>query len=647
MISIGRNIPEDFKTDGIDKSYDAIFELICKNIRVEFADGRFVYFIDENYVMDTTKGYRWENLTPDYGKILTGGLYNLKYLEDEVTNDYCISHNNVIDCMLLLVNRIIDEIDRNHPSMTRQRAFFERMKSNPSNGFEESIQRMLFVNQLFWQMDHRLTGLGAWDSLLAPYYAKDVAAGELDRDKAIEIIKDLFVILHNHYEYKSNVLMGDTGQIFVLGRSDGNGGYVFNELTELFIIAMHQTHIPEPKCLLRVNKNTPKRLIEIALDAIASGIGSPLLANDDIVIPALVEFGIPIEDALLWTTSACWEPLIGGKSSSMNNMTVLNYLKAFDNMIRRDRLEKIENIEDLIDRYLFYLRLNLKAVKRVLRIHRHQYDPLLSVFTDDCKILKRDVSCGGARYHNVGITSVALGNLVNSLINIDEYVFKKKEFSLYDVKRMVITDFEGDETFAEKLKRRKSVYGKDDKRYSEIVNRITSCVSKEISDYTSYLGGKMKVGLSGSTYLDSARVFDASFDGRRFGDPFTVHVSNEDNDSYTEIINFVSQLDYSGSRFNGNVVDLMVNPNFILNNREKFVEFIMASIRIGFFQMQMNVVSSKTLIDARRNPELYPNLIVRVWGFSSYFNDLPDEYKDVLIERVIKNERNMGAAKYA
>ena len=66
----------------------------------------------------------------------------------------------------------------------------------------------------------------------------------------------------------------------------------------------------------------------------------------------------------------------------------------------------------------------------------------------------------------------------------------------------------------------------------------------------------------------------------------------------------------------------------------------MLSIKVGFFEMQMNVVSSKTLIEARKNPDKFPNLIVRVWGFSAYFKDLPDEYKDYLIERALKSESN-------
>ena len=82
----------------------------------------------------------------------------------------------------------------------------------------------------------------------------------------------------------------------------------------------------------------------------------------------------------------------------------------------------------------------------------------------------------------------------------------------------------------------------------------------------------------------------------------------------------------------------MVSPSFIEKNEDKFIDFIVSSIRIGFFEMQMNVVSSETLIKAKAHPSEFPNLIVRVWGFSAYFNDLPESYKDVLIERALKSE---------
>ena len=152
-------------------------------------------------------------------------------------------------------------------------------------------------------------------------------------------------------------------------------------------------------------------------------------------------------------------------------------------------------------------------------------------------------------------------------------------------------------------------------------------------------GGRLKIGFSAPTYIIESKDEEASFDGRKNGEPFIVHISSDiPSLAYTELINFASKLDYTGNRFNGNVIDFMVTPSFIENNEEKFIDFLILSINVGFFEMQMNVVSSEFLLRAKVYPKEFPNLIVRVWGFSSYFNDLPEEYKDVLIERALRSE---------
>ena len=137
--------------------------------------------------------------------------------------------------------------------------------------------------------------------------------------------------------------------------------------------------------------------------------------------------------------------------------------------------------------------------------------------------------------------------------------------------------------------------------------------------------------------MDSTN-FPASFDGRKSKEPFSVHISSEEGIAYTELFNFASKLDYSGRRFNGNVVDFMVSPALVNKNKQNFEKLIKIAFKKGIYQMQANVVDSKTLIAAKNNPKQFPNLIVRVWGFNAYFNELPDEYKNYLIERAIQSE---------
>lgn len=132
--------------------------------------------------------------------------------------------------------------------------------------------------------------------------------------------------------------------------------------------------------------------------------------------------------------------------------------------------------------------------------------------------------------------------------------------------------------------------------------------------------------------------YPASFDGRKKGEPFSVHISSGEGIAYTELMNFASKLDYSGKRFNGNVVDFMVMPALVKQNIAQFVQLIKVSLLQGCCQLQANVIDAATLILAKNNPNDFPNLIVRVWGFNAYFNELPEEYKDYLIERARQNE---------
>lgn len=628
-----RHIPEGIQ--GEEKNYDEIFRLICENVEIKIKDDRFVYFIDEEYVMDTTRGYRYENLTPAYEIIILNGLVDLKYHDE--SSKFKKSYNNVCDSLSILIDRI-EETLRSNNIIDKRIDWFKRMKEKPAEHFEEGVQRLLFVNQMFWQTDHRLVGLGAWDSLLYKLYKKDIEDSILDKKETLSIVEDIFRILHRQYTYKSNNLMGDTGQILVLGKSTTSGKYICNDLTYIFIEASKNVHQPDPKCLLRINKETPDDLLRISLETIATGIGAPLFANDDVIIDSLVDFGIEREEACNYATSACWEPLIGGSSSSNNNRAVLNYCRALDNMLKRADLSKITDFVNLVDKYIEFLRLDIHSIKRAIEPLRFQYNPLLSVFMNGCRESEKDVSWGGAKYCNTGITSVGMGNLINSLYNIKSLVFDKKKYSLYDVKKIIITNYDDEGALCKELKEQPSFYGKDDEETIGLIKHITKITSEEIGKFKSYLGERMKVGLSGSAYLDAGKIFGATFDGRKAGEPFVVHISNEDNDGYTEIVKFASAMDYKDGLFNGNVLDFMVSPDFINDNLDKFVSFIKASIKAGFFEMQMNVVSSVQMIEARKNPEAFPNLIVRVWGFSAYFNDLPDEYKDVLIERALKNE---------
>lgn len=123
----------------------------------------------------------------------------------------------------------------------------------------------------------------------------------------------------------------------------------------------------------------------------------------------------------------------------------------------------------------------------------------------------------------------------------------------------------------------------------------------------------------------------ATLDGRKAGEAFQTHISRDKGEPLIEIMNFESKLKFTGTSANANVLDVMVPSSLLKDNVDKFATYMMSGIKSGIFQLQMNVLSYAQLVDAKAHPEKYPNLIVRVWGGSAYFNDLPEEYKDHLI----------------
>lgn len=579
------------------------------------------------------------NLEIDYSKVLDYSLEDYKKSLDCEQTEFYINEKETIEAIELLINRTTEEL-KNQDTDNNIIKSLEGIKNRKALGFRDALQRILFFNQLLWQTGHFLNGLGRLDLILQPYYEQDINNDKINKEEIKQEIKEFLLELHKFYGFKSNSLMGDTGQIIILGGLDFNNKYEYNDLTYLFIEIVKELQLPDPKILLRVSKDMPRDLIEESLKCIQTGIGCPLFANDDVIIPKLIEFGINNEDAYNYGTSACWEPYIIGKSIAQNNMETIVFLQPLEELLKQEDLEQIKTIEELINKYKNYLKEYLESVKEKLDNIKWEKDPLLSLFIDSAIERCKDISEGGAVYNNYGVLTVSLANTVNSILNIDKLVFEEKSITLSEFNNIRNYNFNGQEELLEKIKDNKEKYGTDSEKVIALTNEIFNYTSEILTDYTNKLGGKIKIGLSSPQYIDAGKMLNASFDGRKKGEPFAVHISSDASNAYTELIQFASKLDYGSNRINGNVVDFIVSPNFIKDNFEKFVDFLLLSIDVGFFEMQMNVVSSKMLIEARKNPDKFPNLIVRVWGFSAYFKDLPDEYKDYLIERTLKSEGN-------
>ena len=257
---------------------------------------------------------------------------------------------------------------------------------------------------------------------------------------------------------------------------------------------------------------------------------------------------------------------------------------------------------------------------------------MFSLYFDDCIANNKDFGNGGARYNYHGLLIVGLPNLVNSLLNIKEYVFKKRMYSLLDCLECINSNYVGHEDMLRLFRSGDSKFGRSIESVVNLTNELMSEISKAVSKRT-IKGSRIKVGFSSPSYIGLAKEYPASLDGRKKGEPFAVHISPiSSRIDISEILDFASKLDYRDNRINGNVVDFILPATYV-KMPDKLVSIIRNACAKGVFELQLNVLDKKILLDAKANPDKYPNLIVRVWGFSAYFNDLPQEYKDNLIAR--------------
>lgn len=567
------------------------------------------------------------NCTIDYRKIIEHGIEEYYLASD---SEFAKTNNQVLDSIIEYYNRLAKYVEtssiENRENIV---AYIKRFRNSEAETLEEALQRILLINQLQWQFGHILVGLGRLDYYLDRF--------ECDEDRADELFTEFFKLIHKYYAVKSNALMGDTGQICILGGMEEDGSYFEGRYTKTIIKVVQKLELPDPKILLRVSREMPDGFWKEIVDTMTSNIGSPLISNDDLVIPNLIAFGYDKADACNYITSACWEPL-AGESFEQNNILSLNYLEPFNYISNNVNFSEIDSMESLLKFYEKGLEEYVESIAKYLFSIQWEQDPLYSMFSESARKQEKDISIGGAKYNNYGILTVGMANAVNSFANIRKYVFEEKKYTYAQLDIIRKNNFTGSENVWRELKESDKPFGRDEDEVIDFVNTITLMTEKIIGKYKNPLGGMLKFGLSSPHYIMDSMGYPASFDGRRAKEPFSVHISTGEGIAYTELFNFASHLDYSGRRFNGNVVDFMVSPSLINKNKQKFETLLKVAFLKGIYQMQANVIDSKTLIAAKENPKEFPGLIVRVWGFNAYFNELPEEYKNYLIERAKQNE---------
>jgi formate C-acetyltransferase len=583
--------------------------------------------------------YPLGNITVNYDEVLNKGILGI---EKEIKELYSNNDKNIFYFALLEIcegikiysSRVRMYIKKQFPEKKELINCLEQVPLLPARNFFEALQCILIINSLLWMAGYHLIGLGRLDQILYSFYLNDIKKGSLSKDNASFLIKEFIKSIHKGFKYKSNALSGDTGQVIVLGGKDHMGIDQSNELTFIFMKVMKDLKLPDPKIVLRVHENTPDEVWYTAIDLLSKGLGYPLFSNDDVLIPALQKYGYEFNDSYNYVVSACWEPHIPGVSLDQNNVLNLNLLEPLIVLFNTDLIDNINSFDEFLSLYrkelIKYVKTNIKCVEKI----KFKPSPLLSLLTG-CR--KKDISVGGAKYNHLGILTVGLPNVVNSLLNIKRWINVNK-LSLSEIKTVVKTNFQKNPVLLYDARNKGIKFGNDDDEVIQLSHSIINTVVSVVENKVNPLGGKYKLGYSSPAFVELGKYLPATPDGRKDKEPLAVHISPAQGKiTLVEIFNFSSKLNYI-KVFNGAVTDIIVDAYFLRKYFDLFINLFQSFILLKGAQLQCNVLDYKKLIDAFTNPNKYPNLIVRVWGFSAYFKDLPIEYQKLILQRAKQYE---------
>lgn len=535
-----------------------------------------------------------------------------------------------------------------------------RVPANLAETFQEALQAIYFTQIAAQIEDYEASiSIGRIDRLLYPFYKSDVEEGKISREEAQTLLECFFLKLSSViplWNYFTTIYFGGLPVYtnVVVGGLDEKGNDVTNEVSYLALEARKKSHT-QPNFGVRIHENISSEFLEQVCEAVVSGETDLYFYNDSITIPALMSKGISREDALNYALNGCVEVAIPGKSFTCGDAGLLNLAFCLELALNQgikggERLgvetkdpREFETMEDLMnslrDQVNFLASKLIEGINSMDKILAEQRPlPFISSLTEGCLKNGKDVTQGGAIYNSSGIQVVGVATVADSLAAIDRLVFKEKRISMETLLDALANDFEGKENLRQSLKVKAPKYGNDNDEVDKYARRCVEIWYDAIRGYRNYRGGEFWGGIySATTHVPFGLQTEALPNGRKAAEPLSVGISASQGMSDsgpTAVLKSASKIDYKLTP-NGVALNLEFSPGYFKGKEgtENFSALLKGFFSLGGMHMQCNFVGKETLIAAKKNPEKYKHLMVRVAGFSAAFVDLDPAVQDEIISR--------------
>lgn len=585
--------------------------------------------------------------------------------------------NNLADEADALANRESDSVRR---AELREIARINRkVPESPAETFREALTSIWICwIAIHLENPNLAVSLGRLDQVLYGYYRDDIEDNRLDVQGALELICDLWLKIGDHVPAMPDVaeqLFGGTGsnQAITVGGVDSRGEDAVNDLTYLMLRATELMKLRDPNLNARYHpdENPPdylRRLCEVNLNTGAT----PAIHNDRAVIQALKAAGDDDGQARDYGIIGCVEPGSNGRSYCASSSILLNLTSAleltlFNGKHRHTGIdedsprispptgdpETFEDFEQFRAAFETQTRWLIEQAtglnNRFGEIHQRVYPtPILSAFFEGPMKRGRDLIEGGAEINSSGATVIGLADVADSLSAIQKAIFdknNKRRVSFGKLLNALKHNFEGDDALQKRLSNpdKTPKYGNEHPDADANASWIVVLLANAFGDTENYRGGHYRVGYWTMTnHAGLGRLIGAMPNGRKAEENFTSGITPVSGVTphLSKTLNSVAKLPPQ-CLTNGVALNLKYTPADegrarMLNDFAASVEGYFASKGVGSvggMEIQFNIIDRKTLEKAVHNPDEFPELLVRVSGYTAYFKDLNPRMKKEIIDR--------------
>ena len=655
---------------------ERIFNHVSKEWEEAYHAGIFTEFMEQRAAGHTAMdGKMYRRGLLDVKKIIADEIAALDYINDPEATDKqqeLEAMDISCDAAILFAERhaqLAEEMAAKE-SDPQRKAELEKIAqvchwvpANAPRDYWEAIQMYWFVHL------GTVTELNGWDSMnpghidqhLYPFYKKGLEDGTLDRDRAKELLSCLWIKFNNQPappKVGITALESGTYNDFTninIGGIDRDGNPVANEISYMALEVQEELHELQPGLSIHIASNTPDEFLLEGCKVIRQGHGYPSVFNPDTYVKELLRQGKSLEDAREGGCSGCIEVGAFGKEAYLltgylntpkilevtlhNGVDPLTGKKVGIETGDPRNFKSYEELYEAWHKQMTYF-VNLKlAVNNYIERMFSLYAPatFLSLFIDDCIARGKDYYSGGARYNTTYIQCTGLGTITDSLAVLKKHVFEEQKYTMDEVIKACDADFEGLEKMRQYIRNHTPFFGNDDDYADSIAVKVFDDLCEAIEGKPNTRGGKTQLNMLSTTchnYFGS--VLGATPNGRKAHFAISDGTSashGSDVNGPSALVKSLGKLDQE--RSGGTLLNVRFVPALLKREQDltKFSSLIREYFKLGGHHIQFNIVDTQTLLDAQANPDKYKGLLVRMAGYSDYFNDMNTQLQNDVIAR--------------